>query len=345
MKDKKIDIIAEVGNLHDGSIDKAKRLIQISAECGADVVKFQTHIFDAESLLDAPAPDYFKQESRKDYFERTAFNAGQWKKLKLYAQECSIEFMSSVFSLEAVDLLEEVGVKRYKIPSGEVTNLSLLEKVASLRKPVLLSSGMSSWDELDWAVDTLRSGGCEDLIVLQCTSLYPCPNDKVGLNVINEIKKRYGCRVGFSDHTLNNEASFAAIAFGVEIIERHLTLSRDHKGSDAKHSLEPDEFKQFVRQVKDGRIENVDQAFFPAVDKDKLAEELKEMKFIFEKSIVAKHDIAQGTTITFDMLAFKKPGDGIRADNYRDIIGRKALQEISVNTKIDRAMLSEKRYA
>ncbi|MFC1704340.1 N-acetylneuraminate synthase family protein [Candidatus Omnitrophota bacterium] len=339
MRQKRIFIVAEVGNLHNGAMDLAKRFIQEVARCGADVVKFQTHIFEAESLPDAPAPEYFKEESRKDYFERTAFNLEQWRELKACAQELNIEFMSSVFSLEAIDMLEKVGVGRHKIPSGEVTNLPLLEKAAKTKKPILLSSGMSLWQELDTAVETLRSCGCIDLTVMQCTSLYPCPDNKVGINIVPEMKKRYSCRVGFSDHTLNNEASFAAIAQGAKIIERHLTLSRAIKGSDARHSLEPAEFKKFVESVRKHKYVDVAADQFLEIDKDVIAEELKEMKVIFEKSIVAKQDIAKGTDITLDMLAFKKPGDGLRANKYKEVIGKKSLSDIAVNSKINHTMI------
>ncbi len=337
-----IFIIAEVGNLHNGSVESAKDFVKTAAECGADAVKFQTHIFDAESLPDAPTPSFYAQESRKNYLERTAFTAEEWKELREYSQKRNIEFMSSVFSLEAVDLLEDVGVERYKIPSGEVTNLPLLEKIGPLGKPVLLSSGMSSWKEIDNAVETLRSSGCVDLTVMQCTSLYPCPENKVGINIMPEMKQRYGCRVGFSDHTLKNDASFAAITSGAEVIERHLTLSQNLQGSDAKHSLLPDEFSKFVEEVKDGALGVVDDKNFLNVNKDQLVEELKGIKVVFEKSIVAKQDIPKGEEITFDKLAFKKPGDGIRADRYREIIGRETKIDISANTKIKDSMLVKK---
>lgn len=331
---KRVLIIAEIGNLHEGSVGLAKCFIREAAQCGANAVKFQTHIFEAESLPDAPAPGYFKEESRKDYFERTAFTQDQWRDLKKYSEECKIEFMSSVFSLEAVDILEDVGVKKYKIPSGEVTNLPLLEKIASTKKPVLLSSGMSTWKELDKAVETLKTNGCRDITVLQCTSLYPCHPEKVGLNIIKEIKKRYSLKVGFSDHTLGLSASYAAVVLGAEVIEKHFTLSRRMYGSDAKHSLGPEEFKLFIKEIRD-----LEKAISSKVDKDELAKDLAEMKVIFEKSVVARKNIPKGAIIAIDDIAFKKPGDGIRADNYTKVLGKIAKIDITQDKKIRKDML------
>lgn len=331
---KKIFVIAEIGNLHVGSLGLAKCFIREAAHCGADAVKFQTHIFEAESLPDAPAPGYFREESRKEYFEKTAFTQDQWRDLKKCTKECKIEFMSSVFSLEAVDILEEVGVKRYKIPSGEVTNLPLLEKIASTKNPVLLSSGMSTWKELDKAIETLKINGCRDITILQSTSIYPCPPQKAGLNIIQEIKKRYGLKVGFSDHTLGISASIAAIVLGTEVIEKHFTLSRKMYGSDAKHSLEPEELKLFIKEIRD-----IEKSISSEINKDELAKDLEEMKVIFEKSIVAKKNIPKGAIITIDDITFKKPGDGIRADKYKEILGKISKIDINQDTKIRKEML------
>jgi N-acetylneuraminate synthase len=183
-------------------------------------VKFQTHIAAAETLRDAPNPPYFKGEPRFEYFTRTGFSLPQWKQLAENCRSAGVEFLSSPFSLEAVDLLEEVGVGSYKIPSGEVTNIPLLRKIAATKKPVLLSSGMSDWAELDAAVAALHGGGL--VTVLQCSSAYPCPPEQVGLNVMTEMRDRYGLDVGFSDHTLGVAAAIAAAALGASVIEKHL---------------------------------------------------------------------------------------------------------------------------
>lgn len=331
---KKTFIIAEIGNTHEGSVGLAKCFINTAAVCGADAVKFQTHIFEAESLPDVPSPPYFKDESRKDYFQRTAFNTKQHKILKDYAElECGIEFISSPFSLEAVDILEATDIKMYKIPSGEVTNIPLLKKIARTGKPILMSSGMSTWQELDDAVNTLKTNKSGDITVLQCTSAYPCPPEKTGLNVLSQLINRYNVNVGFSDHTMGLAASIGAVVLGATVIEKHLTLSRKMYGSDAKHSVTPEEFKQMVDEIRD-----IEKCLCYDVDKDKQAEELKEMKIIFEKSIVSKTNIPRGTEITFDMIAFKKPGDGLNPREYPKVVGRIAKKNIPIDTKITEEM-------
>lgn len=335
MSKKKIFIIAEVGNLHNGELDLAKRFIKEVAICGADAVKFQTHIFSEESLTDAPAPSYFKEESRKDYFERTAFTLDEWRQLRRYAQEeAGIEFMSSVFSAAALDFLEQIGVQRHKVPSGEVNNFPLLERIAAAGKPVLLSSGMSAWQELDTAVEVLKNKGCRDITILQCTSIYPCPPQQTGLNILEALKQRYNLPVGFSDHTLGNWAAAAAAVLGARVIEKHFTLSRNMYGSDAKHSLAPQDFKAFIEGIR-----SVEDALLSPVDKDVLAGQLSEMKIVFEKSIVAARAIPQGAVISEDMLSFKKPGDGMKAARYKEVVGRVAKVDIRPDTKIREEML------
>lgn len=319
-------LIAEIGSVHDGSFGNALRLIDLATECGADIVKFQTHIAIAETLLDAPKPEYFSTEGRFEYFERTAFSLDQWCGLVKRAKEREIGFLSSPFSIEAVDLLEEAGVNFYKIPSGEVTNRPFLERIAATGKPVFLSSGMSSWGELDSAVETLRTGG--PLTVMQCTSMYPCPVDRVGLNVIAEMRERYGVPVGFSDHTLGIAAPIAAAALGATVIEKHLTFSRRMYGSDAPHSVEPSEFTMLAEVLRDA-WEILDNP----VDKADLSPYLK-MKRVFEKSIVTARPIAAGLAIVRDDLAFKKPGDGLSASSYEAWLGRRTLRSLPADHKL-----------
>lgn len=315
-------IVAEVGSVHDGSFGNAGRLIDVAAECGADAVKFQTHLAVAETLRDAPMPSYFKGEPRYEYFQRTGFDKAEWKELRARAEEQSFDFISSPFSCEAVELLEEVGVARYKIASGEVTNLPLLDAVAQTGRPILLSSGMSTWAELDAAVNTILQHH-DRLIVLQCTSAYPCPYEDVGLNVMAEMKERYSLPVGLSDHTATNYASFAAVALGAVVVEKHLTFSRLMYGSDAKHSLEPSEFGDLVRGIRATEI-----MLGEHVRKDASAARLHEMKEIFEKSIVSLVDIPEGTILTRDAIGTKKPGTGISASHLDELIGSRALRFI-----------------
>lgn len=323
-------IIAEVGSVHDGSLGNAKKLVEIARDAGADIVKFQTHIAEAETLPHAPTPAYFSGERRYDYFQRTSFTALQWRDLKNHCDEQKIEFMSSPFSFQAVDLLEAVGMERYKIPSGEVTNVPLLDLIAQTRKPVYLSSGMSTWDELDRAVNAILRVH-NHITVLQCTSEYPCPHEDVGLNIMLEMRDRYKLPVGLSDHTLTPYASLAAVSLGATVIERHLTFSRLMYGSDAPHSLEPSEFSHLVQGIR--AIETMTAS---RVDKDATGARLAGMKRIFEKSVVALVDIPEGAAITRDLVGVKKPGTGMPASRLPEIMGRRVRRAILKNS-----MLSE----
>jgi N,N'-diacetyllegionaminate synthase len=321
-------LIAEIGSVHDGSFGNAQKLIELASVCGANAVKFQTHIAEAESLSDAPSPEYFKDEPRVDYFRRTGFSVEQWRKLKQLAEKCGLVFLSSPFSIEAAELLESLDMAVFKIPSGEITNIPLLEKVASFKKPVLLSSGMSNWKELDNAVSVFRNQN--NLTVMQCSSMYPCPPEYIGLNVLKEIQQRYGCEVGFSDHSLGLAAPIAAAALGASVIEKHFTFSKFMYGSDAQHSMEPNEFKLLASSLKDvwnmlKRPVNKDDTFSYAAMKD-----------IFQKSIVSAVPIKAETYINREHLSFKKPGTGIPASEYAKLIGKKIKIDCAANILMKR---------
>lgn len=322
--------IAEIGSTHDGSFGNAKCLIDAAAECGVDAVKFQTHIAEAETLPDVPAPPFFKDEPRFEYFKRTAFNKAQWVELKAHAENKGLVFLSSPFCIEAVRLLEEIGVSQYKIPSGEVTNLPMLDLIARTGKPVLLSSGMSPWAELDEAVNTILKHH-DHLTVLQCTTEYPCPHERVGLNVMLEMRERYKLPVGLSDHTLTNYAAFAAVTLGATTIEKHFTLSRRMYGSDTRHSLEPDEMTDLVHGIR-----AIETMLASKVNKDDISR-LTVMKETFEKSVVAAVDIPAGTVITREMLAAKKPGMGLPVRMLPEIIGKRAVHDIVRDTLLQRS--------
>ena len=318
-------IIAEIGSVHDGSFGNACKLVEAAAAAGADAAKFQTHIASAETLKDAPMPYYFKGEPRYEYFERTGFSVSQWKALKQVCQDNEVVFLSSPFSLEAVDLLEEVGVEAYKIPSGEVTNIPLLDRIAKTGNPAILSSGMNDWAELDAAMAALKLGG--PITILQCASAYPCPPERVGLNLIGEMKARYGTTVGYSDHTLGFAASISAAALGATVIEKHFTFSKLMYGSDAVHSLEPAEFKVFCDAVRETWA-----MLAAPVNKDDVSA-YKDMKLIFEKSTVAGRAIKAGSILTLEDLAFKKPGDGIPAADYKTVIGKTLKVDLPADHK------------
>ncbi len=323
-------VIAEAGMTHDGSLGHAIRMAEVAAECGVDAVKFQLHDAEAETTRDAPSPPYFQGESRYEYFRRTAFDDEQWAALKEACERAGVEFLCSVFSTRAVERLERLGVARYKIGSGEVTNLDLVQVVAATGKPVLLTSGMSSWSELDAAVG---AAGAE-VTVLQCTSEYPTPAERVGLNVLAELRERYGRPVGFSDHTLGNYAAFAAVVLGATVVEKHFTLSRDLYGPDARFASEPHELEDLVDGVRE-----LETMLASPVDKDDLAQ-LAEMKQVFEKSVVSTREIPAGAEISREMVAAKKPGTGIPARMLPEVLGRKAKADIPADTVITEDLLA-----
>ncbi len=319
-------IVAEIGNTHEGSLGQAQALIAAAAESGADAVKLQTHIADAEMIPQAPFPPYFRpNESRGDYFRRIAFGREQYLELREFARQRGVLLLSSPFSIEAVDLLEEVGIDGYKIPSGEVTNLPLLDRVGRLRRPVFLSSGMSSWAELDQAYAAV-SRHHDQIVILQCTSTYPCPPHSVGLNLLEDMRERYRRPVGLSDHTTTIFASIAAVALGAHVIEKHFTLSKRMFGPDSPFSHEPAEFADLVRGIRE-----VEAALANPIDKDDI-DQFREMKAIFEKSIVTARDLPAGTILSEHDLTTKKPGTGFAPRRLPELLGRRTVVFLPKNS-------------
>ena len=320
-------IIGEVAQSHDGSLGMAHSFIDAIANAGADAVKFQTHIAAEESTSGEPWRVKFspQDESRFEYWQRMEFTKDQWAGLKQHADDRGILFMSTPFSERAADMLSEIGMKVWKIASGEVGNLPLLTKIASSGDPVILSSGMSDWDELDTAVNTVRKNG-NPLAVLQCTSAYPCPPEKIGLNVLYVLRERYGLPVGLSDHSGKIYAGLAAVSLGAEVLEVHVALSREMFGPDVPASLTTKELRQLV----DGSRQ-IERMLGATVDKDLAADDLQELRKIFTKSLVASMDIAPGTTLTAEHMKLKKPGTGLPASSIPDLIGRKVKQQIKAD--------------
>ncbi|MBQ9550858.1 MAG: N-acetylneuraminate synthase family protein [Lachnospiraceae bacterium] len=315
-------IIAELGMTHDGSLGQAKCMIKAAAECGVDAVKLQTHISEAETVRNAPKPPYFKGEGRYEFFKRTAFDMDQWKELKECAAENKVEFISSPFSIEAIDFLLELGIDCFKVPSGEITNIPYLVHLAEAKVPVIVSSGMSSLKELDECMEIFLKRS-SNVALMQCTSEYPCGPEHVGLNIIDLFKERYpGVPLGFSDHTSGVWASIAAFERGARLIEKHFTLSKLMYGPDAKMSMEPGEMALLCSSVR-----SLETALLNPVDKEK-TDRFNEMKVIFQKSIVAVKEIPKGTAITEDMIGYKKPGTGIPTKFYKEIIGKKTRREL-----------------
>lgn len=320
-------IIAEIGQAHEGSLGIAHSYIDALSETGVDAVKFQVHIAEAESSKQEPFRVKFstQDKTRFDYWKRMEFTLNQWQELKTHCEEVNLEFMASPFSNAAVDLLEQINIKRYKIGSGEVNNFLLLEKIARTGKPVILSSGMSSFDELDRTVAFLRKRDVE-FSILQCTTAYPTKPNNYGLNVINELKERYNVPVGYSDHSAKTETSVAATAIGAKILEFHAVFSRKMFGPDSFSSLEMQEIKQMVAAVKNIYLAKQ----CPVNKKDN--SDYTNLKDIFEKSLAVNKDLPVGHLLRFEDLEAKKPkGYGIEASKFEKVIGRELANKLSKN--------------
>lgn len=318
-------IIAEIGQAHEGSLGIAHSYIDALADTGVDAVKFQTHIAHAESSEYEPFRVKFSYEdiTRYNYWKRMQFTEEQWLGLKEHCEEKKMEFMSSPFSNAAVDLLEKLNVKRYKIGSGEVSNYLMLEKVARTGKPIIVSSGMSSFKELDNAIKFLKSFNNE-LAVLQCTTSYPTKPEDWGLNVIDELNQKYNIPVGFSDHSGDIFACLTAAAFGAEIIEFHVVFDKQMFGPDAKASLTIDQTKKLVKGLRDQAI-----AFKNPINKSD-SSRFEDLKRIFEKSLAVNKDLVKGHKISFNDLEAKKPKDhGIDASKFKEVIGKTIKKDIS----------------
>jgi len=310
-------VIAEVAQSHDGSLDAAHGYIDAIAGAGAHGVKFQTHIAAAESTIHEPWRVKFgtPEESRFNYWKRMEFSETQWAELRAHAAENNLLFISSPFSDEAVDLLDRVGVDAWKVASGEVGTLPMLEKIAATGKPVLLSTGMSPWAEIDAAVTLLRAGKGM-FAVMQCTSVYPAPPEKTGFNVIPELRRRYDCAVGLSDHSGVIYPALAAAAEGIEVLELHVTFDRATPGPDVPASVTFEELCQIMEGIR-----FIETACRHPVDKDAQARELEELRAIFNKSIVAATDLAAGTVLAPEHLCLKKPGTGLPAARLDEVTG------------------------
>lgn len=315
--------IAEVAQAHHGSFNKAMQYIDAVAETGVDAIKFQTHIADAESSIHEPFRIKLNTDdkSRMAYWKRMEFTLQQWKKLKTHAESKGLEFLSSPFSNAAVDLLEQIGVKRYKVGSGETNNLLLLQKIGLTKKPVILSSGMSSFEELDSAVEFLKTYETE-ISILQCTTSYPTAPENYGLNVIPELKERYQLKVGYSDHSAKVETCLAAFMLGAEILEFHIKLDKNETGPDASSSLTIAEAKTLVQAVK-----NIANAILHPVNKNNNSG-FKELKQIFEKSLAVNKNLKTGHILTFYDLEAKKPkGYGVDASEFQKVLGKRLIRD------------------
>lgn len=312
------ELIAEIGQAHDGSLGMAHAFIDALADARVDTVKFQVHIAEAESSPQEPfrTPFSYEDATRFDYWKRMEFTRDQWQELKRHCDASGVGFLASPFSLKAVDLLESIGAPRYKIGSGEVTNLLLLDRIADTGKPVLLSSGMSTLEELDVAVGRIADHGVP-FSVFQCTTSYPTPAERVGLNVLGELRTRYQCPVGLSDHSGTIHALLAAIALGADMVEFHVVWNRRQFGPDSSSSLDMDQ----IRLLAEG-ARFISAALTNPVDKSDI-QPFSDVKGIFEKSLSLNRSLPAGSKVERQHLETKKPaGQGIPASEYESVVGR-----------------------
>jgi N-acetylneuraminate synthase len=309
----------------------AHAYIDAIADAGADAVKFQTHIAAAESTPQEPWRIKFSQQdaTRYDYWQRMEFAEAQWLGLKDHADERGLIFLSSPFSVEAVDLLSRIGVAAWKVPSGETANTPMLDKMITTGLPIILSTGMSTLDEIDGAVNRIKEGGVS-LVVLQCTTAYPCPPEKIGVNLISFFRERYGGLVGLSDHSGTIYPGLAAVACGLQMLEVHVVFSREMFGPDVPASITTAELKQLVEGAR-----FIEKMMDNPVDKEAIAEEFDELRSTFTKSIVACKNLKAGSILKADDLTLKKPGTGLPPARLADIIGRRLKRSVAADTLIE----------
>jgi len=329
-------IIAEAGVNHNGSLEIAKKMIEVAKECGADAVKFQT--FKAENVISkfAPKAEYQKQttgenESQLEMVKKLELSFQDFIELKNYCDKIGIIFMSTPFDFESIDFLNSIGMEIFKIPSGEITNLPYLEKIGRLNKKVVLSTGMADLGEIEDALDILIQSGTkkENITVLHCNTEYPTPYEDVNLRAMLAIEEAFKVNVGYSDHTLGIEIPIAAVALGATVIEKHFTLDRTMEGPDHKASLEPKELKEMITAIR-----NVEKALGDGIKKPSKSE-LKNITVV-RKHIIAKRDIRKGELFSKENLTVKRTGkEGVSPMRWYELIGKKSPREFQKDEMIE----------
>ncbi len=330
-------IIAEVAQAHDGSVNFAHSFVDAAAKAGADAIKFQTHIAAAES---SPAEQWRVQFSKQDttrydYWKRMEFTPEQWRGLKEHADQAGLLFLSSPFSVEAIDLLTGLGIQVWKVASGEVRNEVLLDRMLRTKLPILLSSGMSSWEELSSTVQKIRAASVP-IVLMQCTSAYPCPAERIGLNVLTEMKERFECDVGLSDHSGTIWPSLAAVTLGASVVEVHVTWDRSMFGPDAVASVTFAELKEMVEGIR-----YTERMQRNPVNKEAEAATLAKMREMFGQSLVAASDLGVGTVLGIDHLSTRKPLVGIPASDLARVLGHKVNRNIKAGEFLQSADLQK----
>lgn len=328
-------IIAEAGVNHNGDLGLAMKLVDAAADAGADAVKFQT--FKAEQLVskNTPKADYQKEttgteESQLEMIQRLELAESDHHKLMAHCRQKGIQFLSTPFDMQSIDLLDQLELPVFKIPSGEITNLPYLRKIGGMAKKIILSTGMSTMEEVRSSLDILVAAGSEkgDITILHANTEYPTPYQDVNLNAMQTMASELGVNVGYSDHTPGIEIPVAAVALGATVIEKHFTLSRDMEGPDHKASLEPAELKAMVQSIR-----NIESAMGDGVKKPSPSE-IHNMP-IARKSIVAAKPIAEGEIYSAANLTAKRPGTGVSPMHWDKMVGQVANRAYEKDELID----------
>lgn len=330
---KKTLIIAEAGVNHNGSVALAHRMIDAAYRAGADIIKFQTGKPELVISRFAEKAEYQKNttghnESQLEMCRKIILQYEDHQSLKEHCEKLGIQFLSTPFDLDSIDFLEELGCTMWKIPSGEITNLPYLIKIAETHKPVILSTGMSTLEEISDAITVLKEHGSGEITLLHCTTEYPAPIEDVNLRAMETMRQKFGLKVGYSDHTQGIEIPVAAVAMGACVIEKHFTLDRNMKGPDHKASLEPDELAAMVKAIR-----NVERALGDGI-KTPSPSEIKNIP-IARKSIVAKKKILKGEFLTEENITTKRPGNGISPMRWKDVLGTRAVRDFCEDELIE----------
>jgi N-acetylneuraminate synthase len=330
--DERVFIIAEIGCNHGGDMAVAKRLVDAAREAGADAAKFQSFVPEEMITTDAPKADYQiratgTEESQFERLKRMALDKDQHLQLKAYCGEKGILFCSSPFDIKSAEMLDSMDVPFFKLGSGEITNIPLLERIASMRRPLMLSTGMADAAEIGEALEALGPEMMQRTVLLHCVSSYPSLPEEANLRAIRTLGERFGLPVGFSDHSDDISLSLAAVSVGARVIERHITLDRNMEGGDHKASLEPEAFGLMVKEIR-----RLEQALGDGVLRCMSSEE--NVKIVARKSIVARRAIAAGEVIDAAALTVKRPGTGLHPRHLKSIIGVRAISDIGRDEQV-----------
>lgn len=327
---KKTLIIAEAGVNHNGDFNTALKMIDVAKACGVDIVKFQTSITSTSKFSEKA--EYQKREtgadeSQLDMIKKLRFSFDQHRQLKEYCDKVGIKYLSTPFDFESIEFLNEI-CDIWKVPSGEIINVPYLERIGKTQKPVIMSTGIGTLDEIERAIQILRENRTSQITLLQCTTEYPTPYEDVNLKAMETLKEKFGLEVGLSDHTMGIEVDIAAVAMGATVIEKHFTLDRNMPGPDQKASLEPIELRQMVSSIR-----NVEKALGDGQKVPRLGEE--ENKHAARKSIVAARDIKRGEVFTEDNIVPRHAGKGISPAKWYEVIGQKAKRDFIEDEMIE----------